>query len=391
MSSLHLKSKVTPLILAIMLLAAISIGAAGVVNIANAAPVATNVTAQLNPGYTIIVDGVQQNFFNSSGSPVYPLVYNGTTYLPLRAIGELMNKNVNWDEANLTVSLAGTRNAAPTLGRPAPAKQQYVNAQLRPDFTIMLDGVRRSFTNSDGTYVYPLLYNGSVYLPLRAIGELMGKNVDWNGYTSTITLSGGGNTGSGGSTVTDADSFGTSTQPGNPSVPGTSNPDNQPQVMSNDEARAAALRQVPGATENNIVKLKLEYDDGRWQYDVEIYYNFTEYEMELDAYTGALLDMDVERDEYLYQQSHQRSSAAVQTVSGNLYCASNCTLNHVHNYEYCAANCSLNHTHHYEYCAANCSLNHTHNYKYCAANCTLNHTHHYAAGMGHHVASRHHR
>lgn len=391
MSSLHLKSKVTPLILAIMLLAAISIGAAGVVNTANAAPVATNVTAQLNPGYTIIVDGVQQNFFNSSGSPVYPLVYNGTTYLPLRAIGELMNKNVNWDEANLTVSLAGTRTAAPTLGRPAPAKQQYVNAQLRPDFTIMLDGVRRSFTNSDGTYVYPLLYNGSVYLPLRAIGELMGKNVDWNGYTSTITLSGGGNTGSGGSTVTDADSFGTSTQPSNPSVPGTSNPDNQPQVMSNDEARAAALRQVPGATENNIVKLKLEYDDGRWQYDVEIYYNFTEYEMELDAYTGALLGMDVERDEYLYQQSHQRSAAAVQTVSGNLYCASNCTLNHVHNYEYCAANCSLNHTHHYEYCAANCSLNHTHNYKYCAANCTLNHTHHYAAGMGHHVASRHHR
>ena len=291
-------------------------------------------------------------------------------------IGELMNKNVNWDEANLTVSLAGTRTAAPTLGRPAPAKQQYVNAQLRPDFTIMLDGVRRSFTNSDGTYVYPLLYNGSVYLPLRAIGELMGKNVDWNGYTSTITLSGGGNTISGGSTVTDADSFGTSTQPGNPSVPGTSNPDNQPQVMSNDEARAAALRQVPGATENNIVKLKLEYDDGRWQYEVEIYYNFTEYEMKLDAYSGALLDMDVERDDYLYQQSRQRSSAAVQTVSGNLYCA---------------ANCSINHTHNYEYCAANCSLNHTHNYEYCAANCTLNHTHHYAAGTGHHLAGRHHR
>lgn len=359
MRSLHLKSKVTPLIFAIALLVAIGIGTAGIVSIANAA--ATNVTAQLNPGYTIIVDGVQQNFYNSSGSPVYPLVYNGTTYLPLRAIGELMNKNVNWDEANLTVSLAGTRTAAPTLGRLAPAKQQYVNAQLRPDFTIMLDGVRRSFTNSDGTYVYPLLYNGSVYLPLRAIGELMGKNVDWNGYTSTITLSGGGNTISGGSTVTDADSFGTSTQPGNPSVPGTSNPDNQPQVMSNDEARAAALRQVPGATENNIVKLKLEYDDGRWQYEVEIYYNFTEYEMKLDAYSGALLDMDVERDDYLYQQSRQRSSAAVQTVSGNLYCA------------------------------ANCSLNHTHNYEYCAANCTLNHTHHYAAGTGHHLAGRHHR
>ncbi len=311
---------------------------------ANAAPVATGVTAQLNPSYTIIVDGVQQNFFNSSGSPVYPLVYNGTTYLPLRAIGELMNKNVNWDEANLTVSLAGVRTAAPTTGRLTPASQQYVSAQLRPDFKIMVDGAVRSFSNSDGSYVYPLLYNGSVYLPLRAIGELMGKNVDWNGYTSTITLSGGAGVGT---TVTDADSFGSTTNPGGQQPAGNQNQtgnqagnqtNGQPQMMDNDAARAAALRQVPGATLNNITKLKLEYDDNRWVYEVEIYYNFTEYEMELDAYTGELLDMQVERDDYFYQQAHRRSGS---------YCPENCPLNHTHNYAYCAENCQLNHTHHY--------------------------------------------
>jgi len=70
------------------------------VSIANAA--ATNVTAQLNPGYTIIVDGVQQNFYNSSGSPVYPLVYNGTTY-------EAFKITATWEyETDLGYDKSGT-------------------------------------------------------------------------------------------------------------------------------------------------------------------------------------------------------------------------------------------------------------------------------------------
>ena len=473
-----LKSRRIMLLLVMLLLVAL-LGAAGVVS---AAPTVTNVTAQLNPDYKIVVDGVNQNLFNSTGQPVYPLVYNNSTYLPLRAMGELMNKNVNWDEANLTASLEGKRTAAPSSGRVTSASRQYVTAQLRPDFTIMMDGVRRSFTNSDGTAIYPLLYNGSVYLPLRSIGELMGKNVDWDGRTSTISIYGG--TGSG-NTVTDADSFNSNTS-NKPVNPGTTNPGsnnngvmltldearavalrivsgasasditklkldyddgrpvyevellynfveyeleldaytgatlkmetenkagqivqpgqsnqnpNQSQVMSNDDARAAALRAVPGSSLNNITKLKLEYDDDRWVYDVEIYYNFVKYELELDAYTGQVLDMQAERQDYFYNQAHRVAQQAVSVSSQTVYCAQNCVLNHTHYYQtdYCPQNCSLNHTHCYQtadgYCPQNCTLSHTHHYQsgYCAQNCFLNHTHHYASQAvgGHH--GRHHR
>ena len=76
-----------------------------------------------------------------------------------------------------------------------------ITAELHPDFTITVDGVKRTFTDAQGNAVYPMLYQGTNYLPVRAIGELMGKSVSWNGATRTITLSGG-------SQVTDADSFG---------------------------------------------------------------------------------------------------------------------------------------------------------------------------------------
>ena len=112
---------------------------------------------------------------------VHPLVYEGATYLPLRAIGELMGKNVNWDQATQTVSLSGARTAPSASGTPeSGAKAQRVSVQICPEFTVMVDGVKRDFTDANGNAVYPLLYQGSTYLPLRAIGELMGKNVSWD-------------------------------------------------------------------------------------------------------------------------------------------------------------------------------------------------------------------
>ena len=78
----------------------------------------TNVTAQLSPDITVVVDGAARTFYNAGGEEVHPVAYNGTTYLPIRAIGELMDKNVNWDQSSLTVSISGARTAADVAGTP---------------------------------------------------------------------------------------------------------------------------------------------------------------------------------------------------------------------------------------------------------------------------------
>lgn len=42
------------------------------------------------------------------------------------------------------------------------------------------EGVEKTLRDSKGDKVEPILYNGTTYVPLRAMSNLMGKDVDWN-------------------------------------------------------------------------------------------------------------------------------------------------------------------------------------------------------------------
>ena len=323
-----------------------------------------SVTAQLSPHYTIVVDGVERTFYNVAGEEVHPIVYQGTTYLPLRAIGELMDKNVNWDQSTKTATLYGSRGGSVTKGTPDPdAVKQSITASLRYDFTIVVDGVERTFTDVNGNTVYPLLYNGSTYLPLRAIGNLMGKTVVWDGKTCTATLGDDDDL-----LVTDADSFEQSgvyigkaraqeialSHAGltagqvtfvyvalkssgsqyvyevefytgskeydyqiNASTGAVVSYDHDAEhyvpagesgsLISESKAKEIALDHA-GLTAGQVrfVHVELEYDDGRWEYEVEFYSGNTEYDYEINATTGKILSYD--HDAEYYVSSNQGGS-----------------------------------------------------------------------------------
>ncbi len=53
----------------------------------------------------IYVDGMLINPKDSNGNTVEPFIYNGTTYLPVRAVGETIGKQVSWDGATSSVYL----------------------------------------------------------------------------------------------------------------------------------------------------------------------------------------------------------------------------------------------------------------------------------------------
>ena len=284
-------------IFAMLILAALMIFILG--STVFAADSSKTVSAQLSPDFTIVVDGNEQDFYNADGEEVYPIVYNGTTYLPLRAIGELMDKNVDWDQTTKTITLSGSRNGDVTNGTPNDkAKTETVSASLRYDFTIVVDGVKQTFTDANGKTVYPLLYEGSTYLPVRAIGTLMGKTVDWDAKTSTVTLT----TNTEGNLVTDADTFGQG---------GAQTTGNQ----TNDYIGEAKAKQIAldhaGLKENQVtfVHTKLDYDDGRWEYEVEFYADYTEYDYDINALTGDIISFDHDAEYYNNSSSTSQNNS----------------------------------------------------------------------------------
>lgn len=86
------------------------------------------------------------------------------------------------------------------IGVSANGIVQKVQSEIRGDFIIKTNGQIQTLKSVDGETVYPMLYEGTTYLPIRAIAELNNKEVVWYEDTKTIDIVDKTN-----STVTDAD------------------------------------------------------------------------------------------------------------------------------------------------------------------------------------------
>jgi hypothetical protein len=54
------------------------------------------------------------------------------------------------------------------------------------DIKLFIDGTQITPKDANGNVVEPFLYNGTTYLPVRAVGEAFGKTVDWDGNSSSV-------------------------------------------------------------------------------------------------------------------------------------------------------------------------------------------------------------
>lgn len=114
-------------------------------------------TSFAREGIKIIVDG------NEITTTQAPIIQNGRTLVPLRAISEYLSCSVNWDAENKIVTL------------------------IKDDKIVELQIYNTLITVTDSKNTYEILLdapavviNGTTMVPLRAIAEIFDADVEWN-------------------------------------------------------------------------------------------------------------------------------------------------------------------------------------------------------------------
>lgn len=117
--------------------------------------------AQEQAKISVLIDGLPVTF------DVEPVIENGRTLVPFRAIAEALNVEVHWDGSTQTINSSdGKTSVSLQIG----SRQAYRNGNV-----INLD-------------VAPVIHNSRTLIPLRFFTEAYNCEVTWNGSTNTVRI-----------------------------------------------------------------------------------------------------------------------------------------------------------------------------------------------------------
>ena len=240
---------------------------------------------QVEDGIGITLNGAKFTPRDADGKQVSAFLYNGTTYVPVRAISEAMGMDVSFNSATRTVVLTTADRTASQQGA-SSASGNYITVERAKQIALNNAGVkeanavflRANLDWDDGRMQYEVeFYSGNTeydYDIDAVTGAILSSDRElenfqiWNNGTSRPSGNTSGNTGSASS--------------GN--------------YITAERAQQIALAETPSGS--TVVKCQFDWDDGRAQYEIEIRNGWTEYEFEIDAVTGTIFSRDIDNDRY---------------------------------------------------------------------------------------------
>jgi hypothetical protein len=155
------KNVVIPLIAAVSVIS-MSIGAVAASNL-------EEITVYLNKGVSVQMDGEKWTPKDETGNTLYPITYNGSTYLPVRAVGEASGLKVGWNEEKQKVLLGGANESSAstqsTNGSAQPAEETVIRKFAVPNKVKSIE--KKGLVEENGTIVFYGYDKDGVYLGIK--------------------------------------------------------------------------------------------------------------------------------------------------------------------------------------------------------------------------------
>ena len=234
-------------------------------------------TIQVNDDIKVTLNGASFIPKDANGNEVPLFSYNGTTYAPVRAICEAAGLKVDYDSATYTAVLTTQDQYIAST----PDASNYITAEQAKSAALSHAGVsandaifvKAGLDWDDGKVHYEVEFyagNTEYDYDIDAVsGAVLSYDREWDdfslkGYQNTDSSTGTGST-------------------------------SQSNLITEAKAKEIALAKAPaGAT---VVKCKLDRDDGRYVYEIEMRSGYMEYECDINAVTGVIIDWDADWDD----------------------------------------------------------------------------------------------
>lgn len=240
----------------------------------SATALAASRTIPVEDDIRVTLNGARFAPKDSSGRDVPLFSYNGTTYAPVRAICEAAGLKVDFDSATYTAVLttqeqyiASTPGAANYITAEQAKKAALSHAGVKAGEAVF---VKAGLDWDDGRVCYEVeFYAGNTeydYDIDAVTGAVLSCDREWDDFSldrddDEAEQGGAGQSG----------------------------------LISEASARKIALAKAPAGTK--VVQCKLDRDNGRYVYEVEMRNGAVEYECDINAVTGVILDWDSDRDD----------------------------------------------------------------------------------------------
>ncbi|MCI8622055.1 MAG: peptidase [Provencibacterium sp.] len=223
---------------------------------------AVNRTININDQAQITINGATFVPKDASGAKLPIFTHENTVYVPAKALCDAAGLTASYDAASRTVAIT-----LPAAGIPASspaASGNYITAERAKEIALNHAGVQAA----DAHFIQTGLEwdDGRAEYEVEFYAGDTEYDYDIDAVTGEIR-----------SFDHDVEYF---------SIPGT----NSSASITAEEAQKIALNRAPSGA--SVVKCKLDYDDGRTVYEVDLRNGSAEYECEIDASTGRILSWE---------------------------------------------------------------------------------------------------